>query len=155
MKKTNSVLRNLCLKAVLCCAFWGTHAAAEQILVIGRVQGAGGAQVAQQLKGVLCPPFRCVMAPKLNNGGKLNWEKAHREHIAGVLTVTRQTSEQDSPLDLELTINAGGPAKQWSKPAQEGRLSKVDLAQILADVQRLAVVPPVQEETLPERSTLP
>jgi hypothetical protein len=117
-------------------------------VVVADLKGDKKGAVTKPLRKSICAQVTCVANGKVGLPKKLDWKKAKKEKVSGVVT----GSVVKGKVKLELRTGPGAPAKTWSLTLAKGnKLKPADAAQVRADVVDLvAPVPAPPPVVAPE-----
>jgi hypothetical protein len=120
-------------------------------VVVGDFKGDKKSAAAKSLRSVVCARLSCVEPKKVGLPRKLDWKKAAKSKVQGVLTGTIAKGK----LALKLQSNPGAPAQTWSfKLGKGGKLASADATQVREDLLNL-FAPPSPPPTAPEPAPTP
>jgi len=128
-------MRNLLPWALLfaCSTAW-----AAPHVVVADLKGDKKGAVTKPLRQAICAQLSCVATSKVGLPKKLDWKKAAKANVTGVIT----GSVAKGKVKLELRTNAGAPAKTWSFALSKNRMKPVDVGAVRADTVDLIAPPP-------------
>ncbi|MBS2031844.1 MAG: hypothetical protein JST54_28365 [Deltaproteobacteria bacterium] len=129
---------------------WSSAWAAPHV-VVADLKGDKKGAVTKPLRQAICAQLSCVATAKVGLPKKMDWKKAAKEHVGGVITGTIAKGK----VKLELHTNAGAPAKTWSFALVKNKMKPVDVTAVRADTVDVIAPPEAAPAPAPEPVAAP